>query len=50
MSQALAEMPSDLQDVINHIVTEDDEPVDNLFSAKQQTLLKRPLYASKKGR
>src|SRR5262245_60771081 len=23
-----------------------DQPLDNLFSAKQQTLLKRPLYAS----
>ena len=46
MSQLLAEIPFDLRDIIENIVTEDDEPVDNLFSAKQQTLLKRPLYAS----
>ena len=46
MSQALVETPIDLRDVIENIVTEDDEPVDNLFSAKQQTLLKRALYSS----
>jgi Uma2 family endonuclease len=46
MSQALAEIPYDLRDVIENIVTEDDEPVDNLFSEKQQTLLKRSLYSS----
>ncbi|MDQ3650246.1 MAG: Uma2 family endonuclease [Acidobacteriota bacterium] len=46
MSQVLAEIPLDLRAQIENIVTEDDEPVDNLFSAKQQTLLKRPLYAS----
>ncbi len=28
---------------ISHIVTEDDEPVDNIFSAKQQHLLTEPL-------
>jgi hypothetical protein len=28
------------------VAPEDDQPIDNLFSAKQQTLLKRPLYAS----
>lgn len=31
---------------IEHLETEDDAPVDNLFSAKQQTLLKRALYSS----
>jgi Uma2 family endonuclease len=46
MSRVLAETPIDLRDVIENIVTEDDEPVDNLFSAKQQTLLKRALYTS----
>ncbi len=46
MSQALAYIPYDLRDVIENIVTEDDEPVDNLFSEKQQTLLKRTLYSS----
>ncbi len=46
MSQVLAEIPLDLRDIIENIVTEDDEPVDNLFSAKQQRLLARSLYAS----
>ena len=31
---------------ISHIVTEDDEPVDNIFSAIQQRLLVEPLYSS----
>ena len=31
---------------IEHMVTEDDTPVDNLFSEKQRHLLTRPLYAS----
>jgi hypothetical protein len=44
MSHALAEV--DLRDIIENIVTEDDQPVDNFFSAKQQTLLTRTLYAS----
>jgi hypothetical protein len=45
-SRALAETSYDLRDIIEHIVTEDDEPVDNLFSAKQQRLLARALYSS----
>lgn len=32
-----------------HLITEDDEPVDNLFSEKQQRLLTEPLYTSWKG-
>lgn len=43
MSHALAEIS---YDVLEHIVTEDDEPVDNLFSAKQQRFLTRSLYSS----
>ncbi|MDM8514916.1 Uma2 family endonuclease [Desulfobacterales bacterium HSG16] len=31
---------------ISHIITEDDEPVDNIFSEKQQRLLTRSLNAS----
>ena len=31
---------------VDHIVTEDDVPVDNLFSEKQQRLLTEPLYSS----
>lgn len=46
MSQALAEIPYDLRDIVENIVTEDDEPVDNLFSEKQQRLLAHSLYSS----
>jgi len=40
------EIRRELDAYYEQVVTEDDQPVDNLFSAKQQTLLKRPLYAS----
>ena len=30
----------------SHLITEDDEPVDNIFSEKQQRLLTEPLYTS----
>jgi hypothetical protein len=40
------EIQRELDAYYERVVTEDDQPVDNLFSAKQQTLLKRPLYAS----
>jgi Uma2 family endonuclease len=46
MSQPSAELAPDLKELINNLVTEDDEPVDNLFSAKQQRLLVDTLYAS----
>ncbi|MEW6210208.1 MAG: Uma2 family endonuclease [Acidobacteriota bacterium] len=46
MSKALAETPVDLSEMIEHLVTEDDEPVDNFFSAKEQRLLANSLYAS----
>ena len=46
MSQALAEILDDWEDFTENIVTEDDEPVDNLFSEKQQRLLARSLYSS----
>ncbi len=39
MSQMLAEIDDELEDFeidVEHIVTEDDTPVDNLFSEKQQ--------------
>jgi Uma2 family endonuclease len=42
----------DLADIapnIDHIVTEDDTPVDNIFSEKQQRLLTEPLYSSWSG-
>lgn len=37
--------PEDLPNIDN-LITEDDTPVDNLFSAKQQRLLVEPLYSS----
>jgi Uma2 family endonuclease len=40
-SAMVAEVPN-----IDHLVTENDQPVDNLFSAKQQRLLVEPLYSS----
>jgi Uma2 family endonuclease len=46
MSLALAAEPYNYRDILENIVTEDDEPVDNLYSEKQQTLLKRSLYSS----
>jgi len=38
--------PLDVRPGVEHLVTEDDTPVDNLFSEKQQRLLTEPLYAS----
>ena len=38
--------PPDVRPGVEHLVTEDDTPVDNLFSEKQQRLLTEPLYAS----
>lgn len=46
MSQALPLRKIDLTTIVKNLVTEDDEPVDNLFSAKQQRLLVEPLYSS----
>jgi Uma2 family endonuclease len=41
--------PADIAPNIDHIVTEDDTPVDNIFSEKQQRLLTEPLYSSWSG-
>ncbi|MFN7944367.1 MAG: Uma2 family endonuclease [Blastocatellia bacterium] len=46
MSHALAEDLPDYSGVIANLITEDDQPVDNLFSAKQQRFLVNSLYAS----
>ncbi len=40
------EIQRELDVYYENVITEDDLAVDNFFSAKQQTLLKRPLYAS----
>ena len=39
-------LPPDLQPVVDHLVTEDDRPVDNVFSEKQQRLLTESLHSS----
>ena len=39
-------LPAELRPCVDHIVTEDDTPVDNIFSEKQQRLLTEPLYSS----
>lgn len=46
MSQTLPETGVDWREMTRDLVTEDDEPVDNFFSAKQQRLLVEPLYSS----
>lgn len=42
----MVEVAAAWEEAVNNLVTEDETPVDNLFSAKQQTLLKRALYSS----
>ena len=42
MSQSVPGVMPDIQ----HLVTEDDTPVDNMPSEKQQRLLTEPLYSS----
>jgi Uma2 family endonuclease len=46
MSQGVAAMPLRQLNPFEQILTEDDTPVDNLFSAKQQRLLVNALYGS----
>lgn len=48
MSSALANW-ADVAPDVQHIITEDDEPVDNLPSEKQQRLLTETLYSSWEG-
>jgi Uma2 family endonuclease len=46
MAQPLTETALDRRGWVQNLVTEDDEPVDNLISAKQQRLLVESLYSS----
>ena len=39
-------LPEELHPNVDHLVTEDDTPADNIFSEKQQRLLTEPLYSS----
>ena len=42
----LGPLPKELWPSVEHLVTEDNKPVDNLFSEKQQRLLTEPLYSN----
>ncbi|MBP87203.1 MAG: hypothetical protein CMJ64_10865 [Planctomycetaceae bacterium] len=42
-------LPPELRPNIDHIVTETEEAVDNLYSEKQQRLLIEPLFSSWRG-
>ena len=46
MPQTLSNLAYDTTQAIGNLLTEDDEPLDNLFSEKQQRLLVEPLYSS----
>ena len=39
-------LPVELRPCVDNLVTEDDTPVDNIYSEKQQRLLTEPLYSS----
>lgn len=45
-NEALHAVPAELYPNVDHLVTENDTPVDNVFSEKQQRLLTEPLYSS----
>jgi hypothetical protein len=44
--KTLQVLPPELYPDVEHLVTEDDTPVDNVYSEKQQRLLTEPLYSS----
>lgn len=46
MSGTIKEMSFDLTEAVRNLITEDDEPVDNILSEKQQRLLANALYDS----
>src|SRR2546426_11194091 len=46
MSGTIKEPPFDLTAAVRNLITEDDEPVDNILSEKQQRLLVDALYES----
>jgi hypothetical protein len=46
MAEQVLATPVDPAALVENLVTEDDTPVDNLFSEKEQRLLTEPLYSS----
>lgn len=47
--EPLLVLPPELHPSVEHLVTEDDVPVDSVYSEKQMRLLTRPLYSSWRG-
>ncbi len=45
-SEVLQPLPPELHPDVDHLVTEDNAPVDSVFSEKQQRLLTEPLHSS----
>jgi Uma2 family endonuclease len=45
-SDFIPTLPAEVLPDVDHLVTEDETPVDNVFSEKQQRLLTEPLYSS----
>ena len=45
-NEPIQAIPVEFHPVVDRLVTEDDTPVDNVFSEKQQRLLTEPLYSS----
>jgi Uma2 family endonuclease len=50
LPDSIEEYPEDFWPDVDDLVTEDDTPVDSIFSEKQQRLLTEPLYSSGLGR
>jgi Uma2 family endonuclease len=48
-NEPIEPLPVEIYPNVDHLVTEDDTPVDNLFSEKQQRLLTEPLHSSWQG-
>jgi hypothetical protein len=50
LPEGVDDYPEDFWPDVDDLVTEDDTPVDNMFSEKQQRLLTEPLYSTGLGR
>src|SRR5450755_1718920 len=44
--EPLTVLPPEIRPSVEHLVIEDDTPVDSLYAEKQMRLLTRPLYSS----
>jgi Uma2 family endonuclease len=49
LPERIDDYPEDFWPDVDDLVTEDDTPVDNIFSEKQQRLLTEPLYSAQSG-